>query len=99
MQTIINTIASYISYFWFYITNLVFYVIGVKQVSTKHNYLSWITGYGDGLDKCTSFNVDISKKKMLQSFDEVKNSFANYGKMDFSSIKFDAEIYFQPMNI
>jgi hypothetical protein len=67
-------------------------------VSTNQNYLSWITGYGDSLDKCTSLNLNDNKRKMLQSFDEVKNSFANYGKMDFSSITFDPEIYFQSMD-
>jgi len=95
---IFDAIASYISDFLFYITNCVFYLIGLEQVSSKHNYLSWITGYGDSLDKCVSFNLNDNKRKMLQSFDEVKNSFANYGKMDFSSIKFDPEIYFQSMD-
>jgi hypothetical protein len=51
-------------------------------------FIGYITGYSDSVDKCYNFNISTNVDKMSDSLKDINSSFKkDFGKLDFSKIK------------
>jgi len=52
------------------------------------DFIGYITGYSDSVDKCYNFNISTNVDKMSDSLKDINSSFKkDFGKLDFSKIK------------
>lgn len=52
------------------------------------DFIAYITGYDDSVQKCYGFNVSDEIDKMNSNFNKIKSSFTNdFGRLDFSKIQ------------
>jgi hypothetical protein len=53
------------------------------------NFIGYITGYDDKVQKCYGFNVSSEVDKMKKNLNNIQSSFKNdFGRLDFSKINF-----------